>query len=84
LGGPDDTLGIAYARLIGSSRQKIDHSDIAEAYLKFQLHRSVDFTVDVQYENLFVTIAEQGQAANLVKKDQGAGIDDQLHRPVPV
>ena len=49
-GRPDDTLGIAYARLIGSSRQKIDHSDVAEAYLKFQLPRSIDFTVDVQYE----------------------------------
>jgi porin len=49
-GRPDDTLGIAYARLIGSGRQKIDHSDIAEAYVKFQLLRSIDFTVDVQYE----------------------------------
>ena len=49
-GRPDDVLGIAYAYLLGSSNQSIDHTNVAEAYLKFQLHRSVDFTVDVQYE----------------------------------
>ena len=45
----DDVLGIAYAHLIGASRQSIDYTNAAEAYLKFQLVRSVDFTVDVQY-----------------------------------
>ena len=48
-GRPDDVLGIAYAHLIGSSEQSIDYTNAAEAYLKFQLVRSVDFTVDVQY-----------------------------------
>ena len=43
-------LGIAYAHLIGSSRQSIDYTNAAEAYLKFQLIRPVDFTIDVQYE----------------------------------
>lgn len=45
-----DVLGIAYARLNGSNGQKIEHSNVAEAYLKFQRLRSIDFTVDVQYE----------------------------------
>ena len=49
-GRSDDVLGIAYAHLIGSSRQSIDYTNAAEAYLKFQLIRSVDFTIDVQYE----------------------------------
>ena len=42
-------LGIAYAHLIGASRQSIDYTNAAEAYLKFQLVRSVDFTLDGQY-----------------------------------
>ena len=45
----DDELGIAYAHLIGASKQNIDYTNAAEVYLKFQLVRSVDFTVDVQY-----------------------------------
>jgi len=49
-GRPDDVLGIAYAHLIGASRQSTDYTNAAEAYMKFQLIRSVDFTVDVQYE----------------------------------
>jgi hypothetical protein len=49
-GRPDDVLGIAYGHLFGASRQNIDYTNVAEAYMKFQLIRSVDFTVDVQYE----------------------------------
>jgi len=43
-------LGIAYAHLIGASRQSIDYTNAAEAYLKFKIISSLDFTVDVQYE----------------------------------
>jgi hypothetical protein len=46
---PDDVLGIAYAYLMGSTQAKIDHSHVAEAYLKFQLQKDVDVTFDVQY-----------------------------------
>lgn len=49
-GRPGDVLGIAYAHLFGSSRQSIDYTNAAEAYLKFQLISSVDFTVNVQYQ----------------------------------
>ena len=49
-GRSDDVLGIAYAHLIGSSKQSIHYTNAAEVYLKFQLISSVDFTVDVQYE----------------------------------
>ena len=45
---PDDELGIAYAYLMGSTQAKIDHSHVAEAYLKVQLPRDVDVTFDVQ------------------------------------
>ena len=43
-------LGIAFAHLIGASKQGIDYTNAAEAYLKFKISRSLDFTVDVQYE----------------------------------
>ena len=49
-GRPDDVLGIAYAHLIGASRQSIDYTNAAEAYLKFKIISSLDFTIDVQYE----------------------------------
>jgi hypothetical protein len=49
-GRPDDVLGLAYGHLFGSNRQNIDYTNVAEAYMKFQLISSVDFTVDVQYE----------------------------------
>ena len=49
-GRPDDVLGLAYAYLAGSTQSKIDHSQVAEAYLKFQILRQVDVTFDVQYE----------------------------------
>ena len=52
-GRPDDVLGIAYARLNGADGQTIEHSNAAEAYMKFQLMKSIDFTVDIQYEKDF-------------------------------
>ena len=48
-GRSDDVLGIAYAYLFGVGRQSIEYTNAAEAYLKFQLVRSVDFTVNLQY-----------------------------------
>ncbi|MEA3277728.1 MAG: carbohydrate porin [Pseudomonadota bacterium] len=49
-GRPDDVLGIAYAYLTGSDQAKIDHSHVAEVYLKFHFLRDVDVTFDVQYQ----------------------------------
>jgi len=36
--------------LIGASGQNIDYTNAAEAYMKFQIISSLDFTIDVQYE----------------------------------
>jgi hypothetical protein len=55
-GRPDDVLGIAYAHLHGSGKNSIDHTNAAEAYLKFQLLKSVDFTIDLQYHKDYTDI----------------------------
>lgn len=56
-GRPDDVLGIAYAHLHGTGKNNIDYSNVGEAYLKFQLLKSVDFTIDLQYQKDHTVIA---------------------------
>ena len=56
-GRPDDVLGIAYAHLRGTGKNNIDYSNVGEAYLKFQLLKSVDFTIDLQYQKDHTDIA---------------------------
>ena len=57
-GRPDDVLGIAYAHLHGTGKNNIDHSNVAEAYIKFQLLKSIDFTIDLQYQKDHTVIAD--------------------------
>lgn len=43
-----DNIGIGYA-LLGGGNQDIDKTHVAEAYVRFMLHRYVALTLDVQY-----------------------------------
>ena len=44
-----DEIGIAYGRVEGADQSPLDHTAIAEAYLKVQVSERFDATLDVQY-----------------------------------
>ena len=44
-----DEIGIAYGRVEGADQSPLDHTTIAEAYLKVRVSERFDATLDVQY-----------------------------------
>jgi len=49
-GRAQDQAGLALAHVHGQNHSNIDHSNLAEAYVRFQLGAHLDLSVDVQYE----------------------------------
>jgi porin len=48
-GRAQDELGLGYAYLEGEDHSHIDHSLALEAYVRFQLTRHMDLSLDLQY-----------------------------------
>ncbi|VFN00397.1 MAG: porin [Candidatus Kentron sp. G] len=57
-GRADDEIGIAYAHLDGGNTE-IDQTDIMEGYVKFQLTKYTDLTLDIQYMDEEATDADE-------------------------
>jgi len=48
-GREDDAIGIGYAYLVGADDSDIDNTNALESYIKFQLSKYNDVSLDVQY-----------------------------------
>jgi porin len=67
-GRQQDNAGIGYAYLEGPPGSELRRADVAEAYVRFQVTRQLDVSLDLQYQD------------NKLRPEDGSGDDDDAGR----